>query len=410
MREIKELGVPTVRYPGGNFVSGYNWLDGVGPKAQRPTVLERAWNSLESNQFGTNEFIDWCAMVGTEPLLGMNFGTGSVEMAVAYVEYCNLARGTRWSDLRRSHGYERPHNVRYWCLGNEMDGPWQIGQLQGREYGRKARDAAKQMRVIDPKLQLIACGSSGTFMPTYLVWDREVLEECYDQVDGLSLHAYYGNTARWSGNSSARYLAMNLDMDRHIHEVAAVCDYVQGLQRSTKRLWLSFDEWNVWYRAREPQASDGRGAAAPRAARGGLQPRGRAARRRLRQHTAPEFRPRADRVPRATGQRHRAARHQRERRPATEHLLPVRLGAPVRTGPRARSARRVGDLPHQRHRPAGRLRAQRRRAVRRSRRDDRRTGRPGRRADAQSRSRRRARDRARVGTTASRRASSRAKR
>ena len=142
-REIKELGVPTVRYPGGNFVSGYNWLDGVGPKAQRPTVLERAWNSLESNQFGTNEFIDWCAMVGTEPLLGMNFGTGTVEMAVAYVEYCNFARGTRWSDLRRSHGYERPHNVRYWCLGNEMDGPWQIGQLQAREYGRKARDAAQ---------------------------------------------------------------------------------------------------------------------------------------------------------------------------------------------------------------------------------------------------------------------------
>ena len=263
-REIKELGVPTVRYPGGNFVSGYNWLDGVGPKAQRPTVLERAWNSLESNQFGTNEFIDWCAMVGTEPLLGMNFGTGTVEMAVAYVEYCNVARGTRWSDLRRSHGYERPHNVRYWCLGNEMDGPWQIGQLQAREYGRKARDAAKQMRVIDPKLQLITCGSSGTFMPTYLVWDREVLEECYDQVDGISLHAYYGNTARSSGNSSARYLAMNLDMDRHIHEVAAVCDYVQGLQRSPKRLWLSFDEWNVWYRARGAQASDGRGTAAPR--------------------------------------------------------------------------------------------------------------------------------------------------
>lgn len=263
-REVKELGVPIVRYPGGNFVSGYNWLDGVGPKTQRPTVLDRAWNTLESNQFGTNEFVDWCAQVGTEPLLGMNFGTGTVESALAYVEYCNLARGTRWSDLRRSHGYERPHGVKYWCLGNEMDGPWQIGQLQAREYGRKARDAAKQMRVVDPKLQLIACGSSGTFMPTYLVWDREVLEECYDQVDGLSLHAYYGNTKELSGNSASRYLAMNLDMDRHIHEVSAVCDYVQGLQRSSKRLWLSFDEWNVWYRARDEQAMDGRGTAAPR--------------------------------------------------------------------------------------------------------------------------------------------------
>jgi alpha-N-arabinofuranosidase len=263
-REVKELGVPIVRYPGGNFVSGYNWLDGVGPKAQRPTVLDRAWNTLESNQFGTNEFIEWCALVGTEPLLGMNFGTGSVESALAYVEYCNLARGTRWSDLRRAHGYEQPHRIKYWCLGNEMDGPWQIGQLQAREYGRKARDAAKQMRVIDPGLQLIACGSSGTFMPTYLVWDREVLEECYDQVDGLSLHAYYGNTKELSGNSTERYLAMNLDMDRHIHEVAAVCDYVRGLQRSGKRLWLSFDEWNVWYRARDGAAVDGGGAAAPR--------------------------------------------------------------------------------------------------------------------------------------------------
>jgi alpha-N-arabinofuranosidase len=262
-REVKELGVPMVRYPGGNFVSGYNWLDGVGPKAQRPTVLERAWNSIETNQFGTNEFVEWCGMVGAEPLLGMNFGTGSVEMAVAYVEYCNLDRGTRWSELRRAHGYDRPHNVRYWCLGNEMDGPWQIGQLQAREYGRKARDAAKQMRVIDPELRLIACGSSGTFMPTYLTWDREVLEECYDQVDGISLHAYYGNTKEWSGNSTARFLAMNLDMDRHIHEVAAVCDYVQGLQKSSKRLWLSFDEWNVWYRARDANATDGKRAAAP---------------------------------------------------------------------------------------------------------------------------------------------------
>ena len=264
VREVKELAVPIIRYPGGNFVSGYNWLDGVGPKNQRPTVLERAWNSLETNQFGTNEFVDWCRMVGSEPLLGMNFGTGTAEMAVAYVEYCNLERGTKWSDLRRSHGYEKPHNVRYWCLGNEMDGPWQIGQMQSREYGRKARDAAQQMRVVDPTLQLIACGSSGTGMPQYLVWDREVLEECYDMVDGLSLHAYYGNTQPLTGNSTARYLAMNLDMERQIREVAAVCDYVQGLRRSRKRLWLSFDEWNVWYRARGGDAVNGRRQFAPK--------------------------------------------------------------------------------------------------------------------------------------------------
>jgi alpha-L-arabinofuranosidase len=262
--EIKGLNVPITRYPGGNFVSGYNWLDGVGPKKQRPTVLERAWNSLETNQFGTNEFIDWARLVGTEPLLGMNFGTGTAEMAVAYVEYCNVDRGTKWSDLRRAHGYEQPHNVRYWCLGNEMDGPWQIGHMPARDYGRKARDAGRQIRVIDRGLQLIACGSSNAILPTYLVWDREVLEECYDQVDGISLHNYYGNTPELTGSSTARYLAMNLDMERQIHEIAAVCDYVQGLRKSPKRLWLSFDEWNVWYRARGGPFADGKRTFAPK--------------------------------------------------------------------------------------------------------------------------------------------------
>jgi len=262
--EVKELAVPVIRYPGGNFVSGYNWLDGVGPKGERPTVLERAWNSIETNQFGTNEFMDWCRQVGTEPLLGFNLGTGTAEMAAAYVEYCNLSKGTRWSDLRRAHGYERPHKVKYWCMGNEMDGPWQIGRLTAREYGRKARDAAQQIRVVDPDTQLIACGSSNTILPTYLVWDREVLEECYDKVDGISLHNYYGNTEELTGDSSARFVAMNLDMERQIHEIAAVCDYVQGALKSPKRLWLSFDEWNVWYRARDRDALDGKQTFAPR--------------------------------------------------------------------------------------------------------------------------------------------------
>jgi alpha-L-arabinofuranosidase len=262
--QIKELGVPVMRYPGGNFVSGYNWLDGVGPKDKRPTVLDRGWNSLETNQFGTNEFIDWCRLVGTEPLFGCNLGTGSAEMAAALVEYCNVDKGTKWSDLRRGHGYEQPHNVRYWCLGNEMDGPWQIGTMPARDYGRKARDAARQMRVVDADLKLIACGSSNTVMPQYLVWDREVLEECYDQVDGISLHNYYGNTLEMTGNSTPRFLAMNLDMERQIHEIAAVCDYVQGVHKSSKRIWLSFDEWNVWYRARDRASEDGRRAFAPK--------------------------------------------------------------------------------------------------------------------------------------------------
>jgi len=263
LAEVKGLDVPIMRYPGGNFVSGYNWLDGVGPKDKRPTVLERAWNSLETNQFGTNEFIEWCRLVGTEPLLGFNLGTGTPEQAVAYVEYCNVDKGTKWSDLRREHGYEAPHDVRYWCLGNEMDGPWQMGTMTAREYGRKARDSARQIRVLDPTTKLIACGSSNTILPTYLVWDREVLEECYDQVDGISLHNYYGNTPALTGNDSARYLAMNLDMERQIQEIAAVCDYVQGLRKSPKRLWLSFDEWNVWYRARGGRFANGQRKAAP---------------------------------------------------------------------------------------------------------------------------------------------------
>jgi alpha-N-arabinofuranosidase len=261
--EVKGLGVPIMRYPGGNFVSGYNWLDGVGPKDKRPTVLERAWNSLETNQFGTNEFIQWCRLVGTEPLLGFNLGTGTPEQAVAYVEYCNVDKGTKWSDLRRAHGFEPPHDVRYWCLGNEMDGPWQMGHMPAREYGRKARDCARQIRVIDPTLQLIACGSSNTILPTYLVWDREVLEECYEQVDGISLHNYYGNTPALTKSDSARYLAMNLDMERQIQEIAAVCDYVQGVRKSPKRLWLSFDEWNVWYRARGGLFANGQRKFAP---------------------------------------------------------------------------------------------------------------------------------------------------
>jgi alpha-N-arabinofuranosidase len=263
IKEVSDLHVPVIRYPGGNMVSGYNWWDGVGPKKDRPTVLERAWNSLETNHFGTNDFMDWCKAVGTEPLLGFNLGTGTSEMAVAYIEYCNYARGTKWSDLRRSHGYEQPHKVKYWCLGNEMDGPWQIGRLTAREYGRKARDIAQQARVIDRDVQLIACGSSNPRLPTYLEWDREVLEECYDMVDGISLHNYFGNTPALSGGKSERFLAQNLDMERQIREITAVADYVQGLKRSPKQLWLSFDEWNVWYRAREPQHLDGKGQFAP---------------------------------------------------------------------------------------------------------------------------------------------------
>lgn len=263
MDQIKKLGVPLVRYPGGNFVSGYNWLDGVGPKQDRPMVLDKAWNTLESNQFGTNEFMSWCKAAGTKPLMGLNLGTGTPEQAAALVEYCNVEKGTEWSDLRRKHGYSDAYHVEHWCLGNEMDGPWQIGHMTATEYGMKAQDAARQMRAVDPSLKLIACGSSGPLMPTYLEWDREVLEQCYSYVDGLSLHRYFGNTQEETGGDSSKFVALNLTMDRQIEETLAVCDMVQGHQRSPKQLWLSFDEWNVWYRERTGDAVDGHRKQAP---------------------------------------------------------------------------------------------------------------------------------------------------
>jgi alpha-N-arabinofuranosidase len=262
LREIRQMGVPIIRYPGGNFVSGYNWLDGVGPRRDRPPVLDKAWNTIDSNQFGTNEFLAWCKLAGTQPLMAVNLGTGTPEQAAALVEYCNVDKGTRWSDLRRQHGIAQPYNVTHWCLGNEMDGPWQIGHMTAREYGMKAADAGRQMRYVDPSLKLVACGSSNSFMPTYLQWDQEVLEQCYDYVDAISLHRYFDND-RETGGDSSKYLALNLDMERQIAQVTAVCDVVQARKRSPKKLWLSFDEWNVWYRARSGDAVNGHRQEAP---------------------------------------------------------------------------------------------------------------------------------------------------
>jgi alpha-N-arabinofuranosidase len=261
--EVRQLGVPIIRYPGGNFVSGYNWLDGVGPKKDRPRTLDKAWNTIETNQFGTDEFMAWCKLVGAKPLMGLNLGTGTPEKAAALVEYCNVEKGTKWSDLRRSHGIEQPYKVEHWCLGNEMDGPWQIGHMTATEYGMKAQDAARQMHYVDPSLKLIACGSSHSRMPTYLEWDREVLEQCYEHVDGLSLHRYFGNTQEDTGADSTKFLAMNLSMEQQIAESLAVCDLVRGHKRSPKKLWLSFDEWNVWYRARSGDAVNGHEKEAP---------------------------------------------------------------------------------------------------------------------------------------------------
>ena len=243
---VRELAPTIMRYPGGNFVSGYNWEDGVGPAAQRPRRLDLAWMSTETNQFGTNEFIDWCRAADIEPMLAVNLGTRGGDAARAMVEYCNHPSGTAWSDLRRAHGWEQPHDVKFWCLGNEMDGPWQMEAKTAQEYGRIATEAAKMMKWIDPSIELAACGSSGRSMPTFGAWEDTVLEHSFDHVEFISLHTYLNNYA----DDTPAFLASPDLMDSFIEEVVAIADAVAARRRSAKRIMLSFDEWNVWYRTR----------------------------------------------------------------------------------------------------------------------------------------------------------------
>ncbi|MGH8169436.1 MAG: alpha-N-arabinofuranosidase [Steroidobacteraceae bacterium] len=244
---VRTLGVPLVRGPGGSFLSQYDWLDGVGPVGQRPRVLDEAWNSIETNQFGTDEFMAWCKAAGAETLMTVDLGSGTPAQAAALVEYCNFPGGTRWSDLRRKYGYPQPYNVRYWGLGNELDGPWEIGHMSAEQYGWKAADAARRMRAVDPSVFLTACGSSWTGLPTYLQWDRQVLDHCYEHVDAISIHGYFGAPPDQGAQRSARHVALNLEMERQIRDTIDVCDYVRARKRSPKTLWISFDEWNVLY-------------------------------------------------------------------------------------------------------------------------------------------------------------------
>lgn len=240
---VRELNMPVMRYPGGNFVSGYNWEDGVGPREQRPRRLELAWFSTETNEFGTDEFIQWCRKVNTAPMMAVNLGTRGPEAARDLVEYCNHPGGSALSDLRRLHGHPAPHNIKLWCLGNEMDGPWQIGQKTATEYGRIAYEAAKLMKWVDPSIELVACGSSGVSMPAFGAWELEVLDHTLDQVDYLSIHTYYGNP----DGDTPSFLARPDGMDDFIEQVVALCDAAAARRKSKKRLMLSFDEWNVWY-------------------------------------------------------------------------------------------------------------------------------------------------------------------
>jgi alpha-L-arabinofuranosidase len=248
---VRELAPSIMRYPGGNFVSGYNWEDGVGPVEARPRRLDLAWMSTETNRFGTNEFIDWCRAADTEPMLAVNLGTRGGDAARNLVEYCNHPDSTALSDLRRAHGWAQPHGVKVWCLGNEMDGPWQMEAKTATEYGRIAVEAAKMMRWIDGSIELAACGSSGRNMPTFGQWEDTVLEHCFDHVEYISLHTYLNDYA----SDTAALIASPDLMDSFIDEVVAIADAVAARRRSPKRIMLSFDEWNVWYRTRRDRAS-----------------------------------------------------------------------------------------------------------------------------------------------------------
>ena len=244
---VKELGVPLVRYPGGNFVSGFNWEDSVGPREQRPKRLDLAWFTTETNEVGMHEFADWCRAAGSEVMYAINLGTRGPENARDIVEYANHPGGSKFSDLRIANGKKEPLGIKLWCLGNEMDGPWQICHKTAQEYGRTANEAAKLMKWVDPTIETVVCGSSGSGMPTFGDWELEVLDECYENIDYVSLHRYYGNPT----GDTPGFLARSLDMDDFIKTVVSICDSVKGKKHSKHTVNLSFDEWNVWYHSHE---------------------------------------------------------------------------------------------------------------------------------------------------------------
>ncbi len=247
---VRELNPPVVRYPGGNFVSAYNWEDGVGPRDERPVRLDLAWRSRETNEIGTNEFADWAKLANTEMMLAVNLGSRDLDGARNFLEYCNHPGGTYWSDLRAKHGYRDPHDVKLWCLGNEMDGPWQVGHKTAREYGEVANETSKAFKYYDASIQTVVCGSSHDRMATYPEWEATVLEECFDSVDYISLHRYFDNFE----NDTPNYLAKTISLDRYIRTVSGVIDYVKAKNRSKNDVFISFDEWNVWYHERENDA------------------------------------------------------------------------------------------------------------------------------------------------------------
>ncbi|GAA4166560.1 alpha-N-arabinofuranosidase [Gryllotalpicola daejeonensis] len=249
---VKELGSTTIRYPGGNFVSGFRWEDSVGPRDKRPVRRDLAWRSIETNQVGLDEFARWLKLTDSELMLAVNLGTRGILEALDLLEYANHPSGTALSDLRIANGSPEPHNVRMWCLGNEMDGNWQTGFMSADDYGKLAARTAQAMKTAQPDLELVVCGSSGSGMPHFGDWERTVLEHSYEFVDYVSCHAYY---QEYNGDLGS-FLASSLDMDYFIDTVVATADHVGYKKRSSKKIMLSFDEWNVWYLHKSDEDGD----------------------------------------------------------------------------------------------------------------------------------------------------------
>lgn len=250
MSALKELNIPVVRYPGGNFVATYHWLDGVGPKEKRPSRPELAWLGTEPNQFGTDEFMQWLDVLSggrekrVEPYICLNFGTGTLDEALGWVEYCNGTRDTYYANLRRANGHPEPYKVKYWALGNEVWGPWQVEQMTKEDYAKKAAQWAKALRLLDPSLCLILCGETGTSS-----WDFHVLRECISVVDMHSIHIYTASPAHLP-NATAP-----LSAERAIQATAALIDIARieaGVPPTKPPTRVCFDEWNVWDPARAP--------------------------------------------------------------------------------------------------------------------------------------------------------------
>lgn len=243
---VRELGVSTVRYPGGNFVSGYRWEDGVGPRDARPRRLDLAWHVTETNEVGLHEFAQWLEKVGSELMLAVNLGTRGTAEALDLLEYANASVDTTRTRERTGNGRATPFGVKMWCLGNEMDGFWQLGHRNATDYGKLASRTAKAMLQLDPSIELVVCGSSGRSMPTFGSWEREVLRHTFDEVDFISCHSYYEER----DGDAQEFLASAVDMHLFIEEVVAIADEVAAERGSDKRIQLSFDEWNVWYLSR----------------------------------------------------------------------------------------------------------------------------------------------------------------